>query len=134
MIAALIVPKNSCNSFKMWQYDWKHSNTHIVTMSLSFFFFFFWVWNFGQMWKINLKRKYLITFLFKSLNYKKDVIMSYLKHIKIYQSFIKIRYVYDEYIKFVLKIFIYKLYHVHTTCLSKVYIIKVDIMISLNVY
>jgi hypothetical protein len=22
---------NSCNFFKMWQYDWKHSNLHVVT-------------------------------------------------------------------------------------------------------
>jgi len=51
---------------------------------------------------------------------------SYWEHIKIYQSFIEITYGYNEYIKFVLKIFIYKTYHVHITCLSKVYIIKVN--------
>ncbi len=54
----------------------------------------------------------------------KVICNSYLEHIKIYQLFITITYVYYEYIKFVLKIFIYKIYHVHTTCLSKDYIIK----------
>jgi hypothetical protein len=58
MVMAPIIPKNSCNSFKVWQCGWKHSNTHVITSF--FFFFFFWVWKFSQMWIINMKRDYLI--------------------------------------------------------------------------
>ncbi len=45
---------------KMWECDWKHSH-------------FFLVRNFAQMWKINMKREYLISFSKekKSLNLQK---------------------------------------------------------------
>ncbi len=33
----IIICKNSCNSFKMWQCDWKYSNTHVMTS------LFFWL-------------------------------------------------------------------------------------------
>jgi hypothetical protein len=50
--------KNSCNSFKMWQCDWKHPNIHVTTS-------LFLLWNFAQMWKINMKREYSITSFFE---------------------------------------------------------------------
>jgi len=49
----------------------------------------------------------------------------------IFKTYLKISivnkntYVYYEYIKFLLKIFIYKIYNVHITYVSKAYIIKV---------
>ncbi len=54
MIMALIIPflKNSYNSFKLWQCDWKHSNTHVVTSV-----FFFGLENLKQMRKINIERE-----------------------------------------------------------------------------
>jgi hypothetical protein len=36
MVMAPIVQKKSCNSFKMWQCDWNHSNTHVMTRLLFF--------------------------------------------------------------------------------------------------
>jgi hypothetical protein len=46
ILMALIICENSCNSFKMWQCDWKHSNAH-VTMSL---------FSFGLKFCTNLKK------------------------------------------------------------------------------
>jgi hypothetical protein len=34
--------ENSCNSFKMWQCDWKHSNTHVMTSLLLLLLLLFW--------------------------------------------------------------------------------------------
>ncbi len=60
MVMALIICKNLCNSFKMWQFYWKHSNTHAMTSP----FFFFWDWNFAQVWKINMKREFFWSLFF----------------------------------------------------------------------
>ncbi len=68
------------NNFSEIGYDTHHTQKIMwffqnVTMWLKAFkytrheeffaFFFFWVWNFVQMWKINMKRKYLVTFVFE---------------------------------------------------------------------
>jgi hypothetical protein len=56
MIMAPIIHKKSCNSFKIWQCDWKHSNTHVM-MSL-----FFWFEILHKCEKYIWKKEYLITF------------------------------------------------------------------------
>jgi hypothetical protein len=36
MVIAPIICKNSCHSLKIWQCDWKHSNTHVITKKIWF--------------------------------------------------------------------------------------------------
>jgi len=58
IIKAFIIHKISCNFFKMWQCDWKHSNTIVTTNLFSLF------WKFAQMWKINMRKEHLIIYIF----------------------------------------------------------------------
>ncbi len=53
-----IICKKLCNFFKMWQFYWKHFNTHAMT-------FFFGTENFAQMWK---KRRFFFAIIKFSTN------------------------------------------------------------------
>jgi len=68
MVKAPMIHKESCNYFKMWQCDWKHSNTHAM---MSFFFFFF-----GKICTIvknKMNGEYLITFYNKKIRFPKKI-------------------------------------------------------------
>jgi hypothetical protein len=60
MVMTPKICKNSCNSFQnvtRWLKTFKYTcPDECVCVCV----FFFWVWNLVQMWKINLKREYLI--------------------------------------------------------------------------
>jgi hypothetical protein len=65
--------------------------------------------------------------------YIEIICSSYLEHNKLYQSYIKLHmYPMNIHIKFVFRN-ICGIYNVHITCVSKVYIIKVNFHITLSI-